>query len=65
MCLGDVSQVKNATALLKMGDGLCSCEVNAAAGRLSLWAQSYVQNVFDQFPHLGLKKGAQKRICSK
>lgn len=37
--------------------GSVNCEVSAAAGRLSLWAQWYVQNAFDQFPHLGSKKG--------
>jgi hypothetical protein len=49
---------KKTAPLLENGDGLCICEVSTAAGRLNLWAWWNVQNAFDQFPHLGSKKGA-------
>lgn len=58
---GDVSQVKKAAVLWKW-------EMVSEFVRLTLqlggWVcrQRYVQNVFDQFPHLGLKKGAQKNM---
>lgn len=56
-CVWGVPLDQKAALLLETGERLWICEVSAAAGRLSLWAQWYVQNAFDQFPHLGSKKG--------
>lgn len=59
---GDVSQVKKAAVLLKMGDGLTICEVNATAGRLSLWAQGMYRMCLISFP-LGAEEGHKKEYA--
>lgn len=50
--------VRETVLFREAGDGLSVCEVSPVNGRLTLWAWRNVQNVFDQFPLLGLKTGA-------